>query len=102
MTQQLVSQLTLFFSVIMYLVLAIIVCIRSYQYIAAAVETRSIFHTRVRMTVPLALLFVGPRMALRQFDVPTGVAMGLTTVSVLALVGICALALSRLSRPREP
>src|SRR5215472_8891573 len=66
--------------------LAMFVCIAFYKYVAAAVETQSIFHTRVRMVIPLGVLFIGPRMALRQFDLPKSVASGLETVSTLALL----------------
>jgi len=85
-TSQLIPQLAMFFYAIGYLALAIYVCIAFYKYVAAAVETRSIFHTRVRMVIPLGVLFIGPRMALRQFDPPKSVASGLETVSTLALL----------------
>jgi hypothetical protein len=81
-------QLMTSFYAIGYLALALFVCIAFYKYLAAAVEMRSIFHTRVRMVAPLAVLFVGPRMALRQFDLPKGVEFGLNTVSTLALLVI--------------
>jgi hypothetical protein len=110
-TQQLVPQLAVFFNAVAYLALAVFVCIAFYKYVAAAVETRSIFHTRVRMAVPLAVLFIGPRMALRQFDVPKSVASGLETVSMLALLVIMVLGLRMMiglfsqlftSTPRNP
>ena len=92
-TQQLIPQLITFFYAIGYLALAVFVCIAFYKYVAAAVQTRSIFHTRVRMVGPLAVLFIGPRMALRQFDLPNSVASGLDAVSTLALLVITVLGL---------
>ena len=92
-TSQLIPQLAMFFYAIGYLALAIYVCIAFYKYVAAAVQTRSIFHTRVRMVGPLAVLFIGPRMALRQFDLPNSVASGLDAVSTLALLVIIVLGL---------
>ena len=88
-TQQLIT----FLYAIGYLALAAFVCIAFYKYVAAAVQMRSIFHTRVRMVGPLAILFIGPRMALRQFDLPNGVASGLDAVSTLALLVITVLGL---------
>jgi hypothetical protein len=67
-----------------------------YKYVAAAVETRSIFHTRVQMVAPLAALSVGPMVALRQFDVPRSVAFGLDTVSTLAFFVLMVLCLMRM------
>ena len=81
-------QLMTFFYAIGYFALAVFVCIAFYKYLAAAVETRSIFHTRVRMAEPLAVLFIGSRVALRQFDLPKSVAFGLDAVSTLALLVI--------------
>ena len=81
-------QLMTFFYAIGYLALSVLVCIAFYKYLAAAMEMRSIFHTRVRMVAPLAVLFIGPRMALRQFDLPKSVAFGLDTVSTLAMLVI--------------
>lgn len=81
-------QLMTFFYAIGYLALLVFVCIAFYKYLAAAVEMRSILHTRVRMVAPLAVLFIGPRMALRQFDLPKRVAFGLDTVSTLAMLVI--------------
>ena len=100
-----------FFYAIGYLALAVFVCIAFYKYLVAAVEMRSIFHTRVRMVAPLAALFVGPRMALRQFDLPKSVASGLETVSTLALLVIMVFGLRMMiglfsqfftSTPRNP
>jgi hypothetical protein len=85
------SQLMTFFYAIGYLALAVFVCIAFYKYVAAAVEISSLFHTRVRMIAPLAVLAVAPRMALRQFDLPTSIASGLDTVSLLAMLAIVAI-----------
>jgi hypothetical protein len=87
------SHLMTFFYAIGYLTLAVFVCIAFYKYLAAAVEMRSFFHTRVRMVAPLAVLYMGPRMALRQFDLPTSIASGLDTVSMLALLVIAVIGL---------
>src|SRR5258707_13850865 len=84
------SQLMTFFYAIGYLTLAVFVCIAFYQYLAAAVEMRSLFHTRVRMVAPLAVLSIGPRMALRQFDFPASIASGLDTGSMRAMLLISA------------
>jgi hypothetical protein len=92
-TQQLIPQVITFFYAAGYLALALFVCIAFYKYLAAAVQMRSIFHTRVRMVGPLAVLFIGPRMALRQFDLPNSVASGLDAVSTLALLVITVLGL---------
>jgi hypothetical protein len=86
-------QLMTYFYAIGYLALAVFVCIAFYKYVAAAVEMRSIFNTRVRMVGPLAALFVGPRMALHQFDLPKSVTFGLETVSTLAMLIIIVLGL---------
>jgi hypothetical protein len=108
---QLIPQLMTFFSAIGYLALAVFVCIALYKYLAAAVEMRSIFHTRVRMVAPLAALYIGPRMALRQFDLPKSVASGLDAASTLALLVIMVLGLRMMiglfsqfftSTPRNP
>jgi len=87
------SQLMTFFYAIGYLTLAVFVCIAFYKYLAAAVEMRTLFHTRVRMVAPLAVLAIGPRMALRQFDLPTSIASGLDTVSILAMLMIMVIGL---------
>ena len=92
------SQLMTFFYAIGYLTLAVFVCIAFYKYLAAAVEMRSLFHTRVRMVAPLAVLSIGPRMALRQFDLPTSMASGLDTVSMLAMLVITAIGLRMILR----
>ena len=92
------SQLMTFFYAIGYLTLAVFVCIAFYKYLAAAVEMRSLFHTRVRMVAPLAVLSIGPRMALRQFDFPTSIASGLDTVSMLAMLVITAIGLRMILR----
>jgi hypothetical protein len=105
------SQLMTFFYSIGYLTLAVFVCIAFYKYLAAAVEMRSLFHTRVRMVAPLAVLSIGPRMALRQFDLPTSIASGLDTVSMLAMLVIMVIGLRMMiglfsqfftSTPRNP
>jgi hypothetical protein len=105
------SQLMTFFFAIGYLILAVFVCIAFYKYVAAAVEMRSLFHTRVRMVAPLAVLSIGPRMALRQFDIPTSIASGLNAVSMLAMLVIMAIGLRMIiglfsqfftSTPRSP
>jgi hypothetical protein len=83
-TQQLLPLLY----VVCYAVAAAYVCVAFYNYIATAVARRSIFHTRVRMVPALAALFVIPRHALRQFDVPESLALGLNAVSTLALIVI--------------
>src|SRR5260370_36747853 len=82
------SQLMTFFYAIGYLTLAVFVCIAFYKYLAAAVEMRSLFHTRVRMVAPLAVFSIGPRMGLRQFDLPTSITSGLHMVSMLSIVVI--------------
>jgi hypothetical protein len=87
------SQLMTFFYAIGYLILALFVCVAFYKYLAAAVEMRSLFHTRVRMVAPLAVLSIGPRMALRQFDLPTSIAAGLDAVSMLAMLVIMVIGL---------
>ena len=105
------SQLITFFYAIVYLTLAVFVCIAFYKYLAAAVEMRSLFHTRVRMVAPLAVLAIVPRMALRQFDLPTSIASGLDTVSMLAMLVITVIGLRMIislfsqfftSTPRNP
>jgi hypothetical protein len=105
------SQLMTFFYAICYLTLAVFVCIAFYKYLAAAVEMRSLFHTRVRMVAPLAVLAFGPRTALRQFDLPTSIASGLDTVSMLAMLVIMVIGLRMMiglcskfftSTPRNP
>lgn len=85
------SQLMTVFYAIGYLALAVFVGIAFYKYVAAAVEMRSFFHTRVRMVAPLAALAVAPRMALRQFDLPSSIASGLDAVSLLAMLAIVAI-----------
>jgi hypothetical protein len=95
--QHLVPQLTILFYAVGYLSVGVFVCAEFYRYVAAAVETRSIFHRRVRMTAPLAALFVVPVMVLRQFDVPKSVAFGLETVAVLAMLALMALGLGRIA-----
>lgn len=104
--QQLVPYLTAFFYVVGPVAIAVMACVDIYRYVAAAVEMRSIFHTRVRMTFLLGFLFVMPGIALRQFDVPKSVAIGLNTVSVLALLAILVRAVGMIialfSRPSNP
>jgi hypothetical protein len=95
--QQVIPQLTMFFYAVGFLTVAVFVCAEFYKYVAAAVETRSIFHTRVRMTAPLAALFVVPELALRHFDVPRSVAFGLQTVSLLAMLALMVLGLRRIA-----
>jgi hypothetical protein len=95
--QRIVPHLTMFFYAVGYLIVAVFVCTEFYKYVAATVETRSIFHTRVRMTAPLAALCVVPGMVLRQFDVPKSVAFGLETVSVLAMLTLMVLGLRRIA-----
>jgi hypothetical protein len=95
--QQIVPQLMMFFYAVGFLTVAVFVCTEFYKYVAAAVETRSIFHTGVRMTAPLAALFVVPEMALRHFDVPRSVGFGLRTVSLLAMLALMVLGLRRIA-----
>jgi hypothetical protein len=91
--QQLVLLLTPYFQAAGYVVLAVYVCAAFYAYLAAAAAAKSIFHTRVRTTVPLAVLFIVPRDVLRQYNVPEAIALGLETLSTLAMLAIVVLGL---------
>jgi hypothetical protein len=83
------AQLTVFFSAIGCLPLAVYVCMAFYKYMTAA----EIFRTPVPMVLPLAVLFKGPEMVLRQFHVSKSVAFGFKAVSTLALLIISVIGL---------
>ncbi|HEY2531229.1 MAG TPA: hypothetical protein VGJ20_25415 [Xanthobacteraceae bacterium] len=82
------------FFAIVYIGCALYICLALYSYVADAVAQRSIFPSSsmgtpvMRLGPPMALLFILPRMVLREYSVhiPDSIASMLDTISFLAML----------------
>jgi hypothetical protein len=83
--QQFVPSLTVF-DAIAYIGCALYVCLALSLYVADAVAQRSIFPASRRLGPPMAVLFILPRVVLREYHVPDSIAFVLDTISSLALL----------------
>lgn len=86
----------LFFAIV-YIGCALYICLALYSYVADAVAQRSIFPASssgspiMRLGPPMGLLFVLPRMVLREYHVPESIASVLDTLSIFGMLLLFAL-----------
>src|SRR5262245_3633770 len=84
--QQLVPWLALF-DVIVYVGCAVYVCLALARYVFDAVTQRSVLPaSTIRLGPPMAVLFILPRVIMRDYHAPESIASVLDAVSTLALL----------------
>jgi hypothetical protein len=80
------------FYAIAYIGCALYICLVLYSYVADAVAQRSIFHVSslgsptMRLGPPMGLLFILPRIVLKEYHVPESVASVLDTLSIFGML----------------